>query len=138
MQHDVPQPRFATARLASGPQVHYAAQGDPDGEPILFLHGYTDSWFSFSRLLPLLPTRYHAFAVSQRGHGDSERPDCCYGIEDLVADAVAFLDAVGVERATVGRGQLRYQVTTAAGQADHPSFIGFGGRRHDDGRPLRR
>jgi len=101
MQQDVPQLRFATARLASGPQVHYAEQGDPDGEPILFLHGYTDSWFSFSRLLPLLPSRYHAFAVSQRGHGDSDRPACCYAIEDLVADAVAFLDAVGVERATL-------------------------------------
>jgi non-heme chloroperoxidase len=101
MPHDVPELRFATARLASGPQVHYAVQGDPDGEPILFLHGYTDSWFSFSRLLPLLPSRYHASAFSQRGHGDSERPDCCYGIEDLVADAVAFLDAAGVEQATV-------------------------------------
>ena len=101
MQQEVPRVRFATARLASGPEVHYAEQGDPDGEPILFLHGYTDSWFSFSRLLPLLPSRYHAFAFSQRGHGDSERPDCCYGIEDLVADAVAFLDAAGVEQATV-------------------------------------
>ena len=44
---------------------------------------------------------YHAFAFDQRGHGDSERPDCCYAIEDLVADAVAFLDAVEVEQATV-------------------------------------
>jgi non-heme chloroperoxidase len=40
-------------------------------------------------------------AFDQRGHGDAERPACCYEIEDLVADAVAFLDAVGVERATV-------------------------------------
>jgi non-heme chloroperoxidase len=101
MRHDVPELRFATARLASGPQVHYAVQGDPDGQPILFLHGYTDSWFSFSRLLPLLPISYRAFAFDQRGHGDSERPDCCYAIEDLVADAVAFLDAVEVEQATV-------------------------------------
>jgi non-heme chloroperoxidase len=77
------------------------AQGDPDGQPILFLHGYTDSWFSFSRLLPLLPTHYRAYAFSQRGHGDSERPDCCYEVADLVADVVAFLEAVGVERATV-------------------------------------
>jgi pimeloyl-ACP methyl ester carboxylesterase len=101
MPHDVPELRFATARLASGPQVHYAVQGDPDGEPILFLHGYTDSWFSFSRLLPLLPTGYHAFAFDQRGHGDSDRPDCCYAIEDLVGDSVAFLDAVEVEQANV-------------------------------------
>jgi non-heme chloroperoxidase len=73
----------------------------PDGQPIVFLHGYTDSWFSFSRLLPLLPTPYHAYAFDQRGHGDSERPDCCYEVADLVADVVAFLDAVGVDQATV-------------------------------------
>jgi non-heme chloroperoxidase len=101
MQQNAPQLRFATARLASGPQVHYAEQGDPGGEPILFLHGYTDSWFSFSRLLPLLPNRYRALALDQRGHGDSERPDGRYTVDDFAADIVAFLDAVGVEQATV-------------------------------------
>src|SRR5688572_4001694 len=101
MQQNAPQLRFATAQLASGPQVHYAEQGDPGGEPILFLHGYTDSWFSFSRLLPLLPNRYRALALDQRGHGDSERPDGRYTVDDFAADIVAFLDAVGVEQATV-------------------------------------
>jgi pimeloyl-ACP methyl ester carboxylesterase len=101
MQQNAPQLWFATVRLASGPQVHYAAQGDPGGEPILFLHGYTDSWFSFSRLLPLLPHRYRALALDQRGHGDSERPDGRYTVDDFTADVVAFLEAVGVERATV-------------------------------------
>jgi len=76
MQQEVPQLRFAATRLASGPKLHYAEQGDRGGEPIVFLPAYTDSWFSFSRVLPLLPPRYHAYAVDQRGHGDSERPAC--------------------------------------------------------------
>jgi pimeloyl-ACP methyl ester carboxylesterase len=101
MQQDGQQLRFATARLASGPRVHYAEQGDPDGEAIVFLPAYTDSWFSYSRVLPLLPPRYHAFAVDQRGHGDSERSSCCYSVEDFAADVVAFLDAVRVERASL-------------------------------------
>ena len=101
MRQEVPQLRSATTRLASGPQVHYAEQGDPDGEAIVFVHGWPDSWFSFSRVLGLLPPRYHAYAFDQRGFGDSERPACCYGIDDLAADVVAFLDAVGIERATV-------------------------------------
>ena len=29
-----------------GPQVHDAEQGDPDGETILFLPAFGDSWFS--------------------------------------------------------------------------------------------
>jgi non-heme chloroperoxidase len=101
MQHGVPPLRFATKRLASGPQVHYVEQGDPGGEAIVLLPAYADSWFSYSRLLPLLSTRQHAYAVDQRGHGDSERPACCYTVDDFAADAVAFLDAVGQERATL-------------------------------------
>ena len=101
MQQQVPQLRFATTRLGSGPRVHYAEQGDPGGAPIIFLPAYTDSWFSYSRVLPLLPGHYHAYALDQRGHGDSERPECCYTVEDFAADVVAFLDAVGIERASL-------------------------------------
>jgi non-heme chloroperoxidase len=101
MRQDARQLRFATARLSSGPRLHYAEQGDPGGEAIVFLPAYADSWFSYSRVLPLLPPRYHAFAVDQRGHGDSERPLCCYSVEDFAADVVAFLDAVRAERASL-------------------------------------
>ena len=55
MHHADRRLRFAITRLATGPQVHYAEQGDPDGETILFLPAYADSWFSYSRVLPLLP-----------------------------------------------------------------------------------
>jgi non-heme chloroperoxidase len=101
MQQVMPQLRFATARLETGVQIHYAEQGDPGGEALVFLHGYTDSWFSFSQLLPLLPERYRAYAIDQRGHGDSERPAGGYMPDDFAADVVAFLDAVGVARATI-------------------------------------
>jgi non-heme chloroperoxidase len=101
MQRRAPQLRFATAQLGSGPRVHYAEQGDPGGKPVVLLPGYTDSWFSYSRVLPLLPPRYHAYALDQRGHGDSERPECCYAVDDFAADVVAFLDAVGAERASL-------------------------------------
>ena len=101
MHHAGRRLRFATSRLATGPQVHYAEQGDPGGETIVLLPAYADSWFSYSRVLPLLPTRDHAYAMDQRGHGDSERPACCYTVDDFAADAVAFLDAAGIERATL-------------------------------------
>lgn len=91
--------RFDAARLATGPQLHYAAQGY--GEPIVFLHGWPDSWFSFSRVLTFLPARFLALALDQRGFGDSERPAGGYEIASLASDVRAFLDAVGVERATV-------------------------------------
>jgi pimeloyl-ACP methyl ester carboxylesterase len=81
--------------------VHYAEQGNREGEAIVFLHAYIDSWFSYSRVLPLLSPSYHAFALDQRGHGDSDKPQCCYTADDHAADVDAFMDALGIEEATV-------------------------------------
>jgi non-heme chloroperoxidase len=92
---------LATTQLATGVRLHYAERGDREGEAIIFLHGYSDSWFSFSRVLPLLSPEYHAFSLTQRGHGDSDKPECCYTPDDFAADVDAFMDAVGIEEATL-------------------------------------
>jgi pimeloyl-ACP methyl ester carboxylesterase len=68
---------------------------------VLFLHGFTDSSYSFSPVLPLLPASIRAFVHDQRGHGDSDRPARGYSMSDFADDAVALLDCVGVRRATV-------------------------------------
>ena len=95
-------PHLHRIQLESGLGMSYAEYGDPHGQTLVLLHGLTDSWFSFSRLLPLLdPDRVHAYALSQRGHGDSDRPPCCYSMDDFAADVVGFLDAVHAPRATV-------------------------------------
>ena len=93
--------RFDTTQLATGPRLHYVEQGDPTGEAIIFLQGYSDSWFSFSRVLPLLSPEYLAFALTQRGHGDSDKPECCYTPNDFAADVDAFMDTVGIDEATL-------------------------------------
>ena len=91
--------KFATVQLATGIRLHYAEQGEAGGDPVVFLHGWPDSWFSFSRVLEELPRWVHAFVLDQRGFGDSERPDGPCRIEDFAADVVAFLDALSIERA---------------------------------------
>jgi non-heme chloroperoxidase len=94
--------QFATTPpLSTGVRLHYAERGDPTGEAIIFLHGYSDSWFSFSRVLPLLSPAYHAFALTVRGHGDSDKPECCCTLDDFAADVDGFMDAVGVAEATL-------------------------------------
>ncbi|HYD53514.1 MAG TPA: alpha/beta hydrolase [Gemmatimonadaceae bacterium] len=94
-------PRVERVRLATGVTLQYAVQGDPSGTPVILLHGYSDSWLSFDRVLPLLPRTLHVFALSQRGHGDSERPPEGYSMESLAADVVAFMDAQSLPRAVV-------------------------------------
>jgi non-heme chloroperoxidase len=101
MDHQTPSLRFADVNLTTGLRVRYAEQGRPDGHPIILLHGYTDSWFSFSRVLPLLPASYHVYALDQRGHGNSDRPASGYAIRDFAADVIALMDAMGLPQATV-------------------------------------
>ena len=94
--------QFATTPLLStGVRLHYTQRGNRGGDAIIFLHGYSDSWFSFSRVLPLLSPSYHAFALTQRGHGDSDKPESCYTPHDYAADVDAFMEAVGTDEATL-------------------------------------
>jgi pimeloyl-ACP methyl ester carboxylesterase len=93
--------QFATTPLATGLRVHYAEQGDREGEAIVFLHAYADSWFSYARVLPLLSPEFRALVPDQRGHGDSGKPGCCYAADDFAADVDAFMEAVGIEEATL-------------------------------------
>ena len=86
---------FATIDLSTGVQVHYAEQGDREGEAVVFLHAYVDSWFSYSQVLPLLSRCYHAVVPDQRGPGDSDKPVCCYTADDYAADVDAFMKALG-------------------------------------------
>lgn len=108
-------PRFGTVPLATGVRLRHREQGDPHGDVIVFVHGWPDSWYSFSRVLSLLPQRHHAYAVDLRGFGGSERPPGGYAIDDLAADVVALLDAVGARRATlVGHSMGTFVVRRAA------------------------
>ena len=87
--------------LSTGVRMEYVEQGPTDGTPMIFLHGVTDSWRSFERVLPLLPPSIRAFAISQRGHGGSSRPAFGYRFADLSEDLRAFMDAVGLRTAII-------------------------------------
>jgi non-heme chloroperoxidase len=87
--------------LSEGLRLQYVEQGDSAGVPVVLLHALADSWRSFERVLPHLPRSIHAFAVTQRGHGDADRPASGYGVDEFTADLAAFLDAVGIEAAVI-------------------------------------
>ena len=93
--------QIKSTTLTSGVTVEYVANGASGGTPLLLLHGLSDSWHSFLPLLPHLPSNLRAMAFSQRGHGQSSKPRGDYRLETLAADALAFLDAMHVDRAVV-------------------------------------
>jgi non-heme chloroperoxidase len=85
---------FAMVPLSTGVTLHYAECGERKGQAIIFLQAYTDSWFAFCRVLHLLSPSYHALAPDERGHGDSDKPECCYTVEDFTADVDAKMRAL--------------------------------------------
>jgi len=92
---------FATRRLADGVRVRYAVQGAPGGRAVILLHGYSDSWYSFSPVLPLLPSELRVYALDQRGHGESDRPRTGYALTDLAGDVIGLMDAEGISHAVI-------------------------------------
>ena len=73
--------------------------GDPP--PTLLLHGignYGRYWDFFA---DAVSGRLRLVATDARGHGDSGKPAEGYAPDEFVADAVAVLDALAIERALV-------------------------------------
>jgi pimeloyl-ACP methyl ester carboxylesterase len=87
--------------LKSGLSVSCAEHGTVSGPAVVLLPGPTDSWRSYEPVLDLLPPWIRAIAVSQRGHGDSDKPDGGYLVEDFAGDAVELLDALEIDRAVL-------------------------------------
>jgi pimeloyl-ACP methyl ester carboxylesterase len=87
--------------LPTGVRLNYVERGDPRGTSVILLHGYTDSRRSYDRILPLLPSSFHVFAVTHRGHGDSGKPEAGYMPSHFAADLAAFLDAMRIESAVI-------------------------------------
>jgi non-heme chloroperoxidase len=94
-------PAVKSVKLSTGVRLQYVEQGNPAGTPVVLLHGITDSLHSFDLVLPHLPTSWHVFTLSQRGHGASSRPADGYAPRDFAADVAAFLDAHKIQRAVI-------------------------------------
>lgn len=93
LEHDQPE-NFIVKKTAlkTGVTLEYVEQGGRNGVPVIFLHGITDSWHSFETNLPHLPSNIHAFAISQRGHGDSDKPSDGYTPKHFATDVAAFIE----------------------------------------------
>ena len=108
-------------QLQNGLRMSYVEMGDPKSEPMLMLHGYTDSSRSFSLMVPYL-SRYRLLIPDQRGHGASDAPTCCYSLSQFADDARQFLDAVDVEKAAVAGHSLGSMVAMTMA-AEHPGRV---------------
>jgi pimeloyl-ACP methyl ester carboxylesterase len=76
--------------------MHVAEAGDPNGEPLLMLHGWPQNWFAFRNLIPQLAQRYRVIVPDLRGWGLSEAPRDGYDKDQMTRDVIALVDALGL------------------------------------------
>ena len=90
---------FATAQ--DGVRLYYEETGS--GTPVLFIHEFAGDHRSWEPQVREFGRRYRCIAYSARGYPPSEVPDRpdAYSQQQAVADAVAVLDQLGIERAHV-------------------------------------
>lgn len=123
--------------------------GNEDDIPVFFLHGNTSSATWWEETMVALPPGYWGIAPDQRGFGEADfdkKIDATKGMGDLVEDAVALLDNLGIEKAHIVGNSLggnviwqmlvnhadRFLSTTLA---DPGSPYGFGATCDADGTP---
>ncbi len=113
-------PRQAKA-LCGGRRLSYVERGD--GPALLLIAGLGTGGWVWDRQAPVFARRFRAITYDHRGVGGSDPADPGYAVADLAADAVALLDALGVERAHVaGISMGGFVAETMA--IEHPERVG--------------
>jgi len=83
-----------------GTRLHLVETGNSNGRPILFIHGFSQCWLSWSRQMNSdLANEHRLVALDIRGHGLSDKPRDAYADSQLWADDVnAAIQALALDQ----------------------------------------
>lgn len=87
---------------ANGVSLHVANAGS--GPPVLFVHGFPDTWRGWRRQMEAVVAAGHlAISLDMRGYGESDKPEDmnAYTTFQCVGDLVGVLDALKLEGASL-------------------------------------
>jgi pimeloyl-ACP methyl ester carboxylesterase len=110
------QPVLSSCRVGGHALTYRRAGG---GDPVVLVHGFLAHSFVWEGVLQRLAPRYDVTAIDLLGCGGSDKPvDVDLGVAAHAARLLAFLDALGIERAhLVGHGLGGAMVLLAGAQA---------------------
>ncbi len=93
--------QFRTVRTPSGP-LKLAVIESGQGRPILLLHGFATSSYTWHAILPELSKNHRVIAIDLRGFGASDKPlDDRYSIQDQTEAVQAFIEQENLRDLTV-------------------------------------
>lgn len=87
--------RFATV---DGVRLHYVSGGNPDGNVLVLLAGFPESWFAWRKVMIRLAATYRIIAPDLPGQGDSDRPAGGYDTQTLAMMVLGLLQQLEVGR----------------------------------------
>ena len=94
-----------TVRGGGGLQLHVREWGQPDGPPILFIHGWSQNHLCWAKQYESeLADELRLVAFDLRGHGMSEAPLAAEHYTDAALwaqDVAAIIDQLGLDRAVL-------------------------------------
>lgn len=93
-----PSPHRCGFVRVSGIQLHYLDWGG-SGEVLVLLHGSGSTAHGFDDLASGFAGDFRVLALTRRGHGQSDHPEGGYTVEQTTEDLLAFLNALGIQRA---------------------------------------
>jgi pimeloyl-ACP methyl ester carboxylesterase len=77
--------------VADGVRLHYVVTGE--GEPVVLLPGWPQSWYAWRFMIPLLVAAgRRVYAVDPRGFGDSDMPSDGYDLDTVAHDIHVFIE----------------------------------------------
>ena len=89
------------ALAGDGTRIHYEVTGLTKRAPVLLVQGLGGEKNSWNLQRAALALRHRTIAFDNRGAGRSDKPDGKYNLEEMADDAIAVLDAAGIENAHV-------------------------------------
>lgn len=95
----------------AGLRTRYVEAGSPDAPPLMLLHGTGAHWEVFCANIGPLSERFHVFAIDLMGCGFTDKPDKAYETWDYANHVVAFMDLMGVRKASFVGSSLGTWVT---------------------------
>jgi pimeloyl-ACP methyl ester carboxylesterase len=113
-----PQDKFVTV---NGQTIHYLQQGS--GKPLVLVHGFAGSTYTWRKLIPLLADHYTVYALDLLGFGLSDKPvDGNYDLDSQGKLVIGFMDALHIPHATLA-GHSMGGVVVGYAALDAPSKV---------------
>ncbi|MFM2473726.1 alpha/beta fold hydrolase [Burkholderia cenocepacia] len=80
-------------------RLHYVTGGPDDGEMVVLLHGWPQTWYTWRHVMPALAKDgYRVVAVDYRGAGESDKPLGGYDKASMAGDIRALVHQLGATR----------------------------------------